>query len=239
MNRQVLVFSGLPFSGKSYLLKRVAELLASHQPVIVRMDPIRERLYGNRADTHVTRSEHLFKNEVTRYQILEHLVLGAPLVMVEMLMLTRADHQQPFVEMINRARKYILDIERECCLRDGQEPPTSPTKVDLRVVLAYASPAITAQRADTPSEERQRSSAAVMDLVGIGGALKIFEFPAPNLYVPLPVDTSDESGETTRHRLQEIVAFSRGEWSLPDDERECRLTRAQAYFQELKQLVLG
>ncbi len=98
MNRTVIVVSGLPYTGKSWQLRRMLSLPGFEDGIVVQMDEIRVGLYGHRSDTDVTRSEHLFKNEKTRNTVLEKLVLGHRLVLTEDSQLTVAGHQQPFVD---------------------------------------------------------------------------------------------------------------------------------------------
>ena len=137
-DRIVLIVSGSVCSGKSYLLKQLLQCPSLSGAATFRIDPIRQTLYGQRADTHITLTEHIFKNEWLRNEMLKALVLGAPVVAVEAVMLTRVGHQEPMMEMVARAEKYIQTIEREYALRDGVEPPTS-TKVKPKVLLCYTS----------------------------------------------------------------------------------------------------
>ena len=109
-NRTVLILSGLEYSGKSYLLKRLLDRPELADAKAFPTDPIRIELYGDRADTHVTKHEHIFKNEVGRFRMLKALVLGARVVVSEAVMLTRQNHQLPMVEMVRQACRYVRNI---------------------------------------------------------------------------------------------------------------------------------
>ena len=175
--------------------------------VVVRMDDVRVQLYGDRSDTHVTKSEHLFKNEKTRNLILEELILGAELVLTEAILLTEEGHQKPFLEMLERADNYVQVIEQEYAKRDNARTPDSPSMVFGRVILFHASLAATERRIE-------RSSA---DLQGLYGAVSVLEYP--KLYQPLVVDTSDESGPVHARQVEEIQDFVfRG--LLPSDQKQ-------------------
>ena len=163
MDRNVVVVSGLPYSGKSWYLKRLLELPEFEEAVSIRMDDARVALYGDRADTHVTRSEHLFKNEKTRNTILEKLVLGNSLLVTEVMMPTEEGHQRPFVEMIHRANDYVQAIEREYAVRDQEPMPNPASKVFLKVILFHSSLEVIRRRVADSSEERRLSNAGFFD----------------------------------------------------------------------------
>lgn len=102
-NTRILVgiFSGLVFSGKSFFRTWVMDLPEYKDAVFVAMDDIRQRFWPTRSDTHITKTEHVFKNEATRFEVKTRLIVEKPLaVFLEMVMLTREVHQRPFVEMV-------------------------------------------------------------------------------------------------------------------------------------------
>ncbi|KKW24242.1 MAG: hypothetical protein UY68_C0002G0018 [Parcubacteria group bacterium GW2011_GWF2_52_12] len=217
MDRIVVVASGLPYSGKSWQIQRMLGLPGFQKAVVVRMDDVRVQLYGDRSDTHVTKSEHLFKNEKTRNLILEQLVLGAELVLTEAILLTEEGHQKPFLEMLERADNYVQVIEQEYAKRDNARTPDSPSMVFGRVILFHASLAATERRIERSSADRRESNAAVFDLQGLYGAVSGLEYP--KLYQPLVVDTSDESGPVHARQVEEIQDFVfRG--LLPSDQKQ-------------------
>ena len=231
VNRLVLIVSGLQYSGKSYLLKRLLARLELADAVAFPIDPIRIALYGDRADTHVTKTEHLFKNEWSRYEMLRALVLGRRVVASEMVMLTRSGHQGPMLEMVARAEQYVQIIEREYAQRDGLPPPV-PSQVQLKVLLPYASLDCIAERLTANQEERRQSGSIVFDWRGMFGGYSQFEFPDASTYEPLYLDTSDESAAANEARLAEILAFLKDELDLKVLNSDRRL-QAQEYQRQI------
>lgn len=204
---------------------------------IVRMDKIRTQLYGERADTDITATEHLFKNEVTRYEILKLLVCGVPTVLNESVMLTVSKHQEPFVQMISKAQGYVEAIECEQYKQRGLPLPLHPTKVNLRVLLFFASPEVIAIRAARGhTEERTESFASFSNLRGMWNAVRQFEFPDNRHYSPLLVDTTDESLSAEEERMAEIQEFL-SEGKLDQRINEKRLQGAKKYHSELISII--
>jgi len=193
MDRKIVVFSGLNCGGKSHWLNRIRAHPRFECLPVVRMDDVRIALFGDRADTHITPSEHLYKNERVRQIILEHLVLGAEGVMTELILPTREGHQRPMLGLAERADAYVQAIEQESAKRDNLQLPT-PSRVHLRVILLHCS--LSAAKRRLESAERQRSGSAVFDMKGMRGATLLFEPPA--MYTPLILDTSLETPEAVR-----------------------------------------
>ena len=193
------------------------ELPCFQKAIVIRMDDVRVQLYGDRSDTHVTKSEHLFKNEKTRNLILEELILGAELVLTEASLLTEEGHQKPYLEMLKRAENYVQTIEQEYAKRDNARVPDPLSAVFGRVILFHASLAATERRIECSSADRRESNAAVFDLQGLYGAVSVLEYP--KLYQPLVVDTSDEFGTAYTRQVEEIQDFVfRG--LLPSDQKQ-------------------
>ncbi len=237
MDRTVFVASGMPYAGKSTILNRVLEAPYAKGATLVRMDDIRKKLYGDRGDTHVTKSEHLYKNEKVRNAILEALVLGAPMVATEAVMLTEKGHQKPFLDMVARADAYVKAIEAEARVRDELPEPATPSSVKPKVVLLYAATEVIVDRANRSMEERRKSNASIFDLTGIRGALEQFEFPL--LYQPLLIDTSDESELGLGKCLVEIDSFILETLEQSEDVFKQRKAEFVRSWEELKKIVIG
>ena len=206
--KQFLVVSGLPYAGKSYLLKHLLKQKEIAGAVELSLDKVRLKLFGTRPDHHITKTEHLFKNDCLRNGILEYLISGSRIVVSEATMLTREMHQKPIVEMVSKAEQLIQTIEREYCLRDNLPVPASPAIVQLKVVLCYASLKCVANRISSSQQERKCTGASVFDWIGMANGYSHFEFPDPLLsYEPLYLDTSDESDEANQSRIREVLAF--------------------------------
>ena len=141
------VISGLPRAGKTNLLERVTERPEYKSAVIVNMDEVGKKLWGDRqsaregsTDTELTDTEKILRNEGTRWDMKVQLVLhNAGIVFAEMPILTRDYHQRPLVEMVSNAEWYIQGIEKDLAIRNSQPLPANPSRVYLNVVLLYAS----------------------------------------------------------------------------------------------------
>ncbi|MDP2676846.1 MAG: AAA family ATPase [bacterium] len=206
-DRNIVVFSGLPFSGKSWLLKKILQQEEFKDADVVRLDEVFHRLYPGRADNHVTKSEHVYKNEELRNDILRLLILGKASIVTEAVMLTREVHQGAFVELTKKASEYIKAIEAEYAQRDGFSIPEIPSSVNLKVILCFANAKTIEQRASNRSEARKKDLAPVNTLKGTWNAYRQFEFPDKTTYMPLYIDTSDESDEAENVRMIEILTF--------------------------------
>lgn len=222
-DRVVVLCSGLTYAGKSHL---ITQLLADEElkryADVVRLDDVYRRLFNNRIDHEVTKTEHLYKNEVWRQDMLQRLVLGAaPVVISEAVMLTRRAHQQPFVDMLQRAQAYLEQIAIEKSL-------PAPT-IRFKPLLMFASPETIERRA---REDRGRDS-AVRGLADASISYLQFEFPEE--YEPLYLDTSLETAEANQGRIVEARAFING-GSLPSDNakrREAAVRAHQAFLQKI------
>ncbi len=203
MDRSMVIASGWQFTGKSYYLPIIAAMPEMLGAVTIRMDAILRELYGDRPDTHITKTEHLFKNYATRFAMLRELVLGARTLLTETVLLTEDGHQLPMLEMVKEAREYVQSIEREYAERD-HTPGLPIGQVSLRVILFHCSLECTERRIARAGGQA-RAFSPILNLVAMRGALTQFEYP--RAYVPLIVDTSDESPSAERARLEEMQVF--------------------------------
>ena len=227
MERKVILLSGINFTGKTWHEKHVIALPEADAPVLVDMDVIRANLYGTRPDKHITKTEHLYKNECVRNEVLRHLVLGAQSVMVNSVMQTRRLHQKPFVDMIRRASDYVSDIEREQALHDFRDDPEA--EVTFRPVVLYCSLDVLKSRIARKGADRRESKTLVFDLAAMSNSVLPYEHPVA--YSPLYLDTSDESAVAHASRIEDLQAYlSTG--IRPADHRE-RREQMIAYHEDI------
>lgn len=244
MDRYVNVISGLPRTGKSYLLNNIRRRPEYQDAEVVRMDKVGKRLYGERqatragsTTTELTLTEKRFRNDETRLEMRRQLVANnAEVILMETPLLTWRYHQRPLVEIVASAQWYVRGIEREIAERN-LEPYPFPSGVHLNVVLLYASPDVVRER--FKKEKRRKRATANSDAghvnIFLDAALK-FQFPDPEYYLPLLVDTTEESRAAQRQRVEEVLAFLRGE--IPKREVKLiysgRLPQAVSYLKETR-----
>ncbi|MBI2098125.1 MAG: hypothetical protein HYT49_00470 [Candidatus Wildermuthbacteria bacterium] len=223
----VVVFSGLVYSGKSFFRNWVMSLPEYKDAVLVSMDDTREFLWPGRSDAHITRTEHVFKNEATRFVVKAKLIVERPQVLfLEMMMLTRDSHQRPFVEMIHDAKRYLQAIEREEAERDGVLVPDMPIAVDFRCFYFYCDLAAVRRRIQYRLQEvGNPTNASVFDLEGFLRSARQVEIP-PFGYTPLYVNTADESPKALARQRAEVLAFLRGEMPISEEELRRRAEEA-------------
>ncbi|OHB13715.1 MAG: hypothetical protein A3G05_02190 [Candidatus Zambryskibacteria bacterium RIFCSPLOWO2_12_FULL_45_14] len=234
------VFSGLVFSGKSFFRNWVMGLPEYKDAVFVSADAVRNRLYGDRSDTHITKTEHVFKNEVTRSDVKTKLIVERPpAVFLEMVMLTREAHQRPFVEMVESANLYLQTIEQEEVQRDGKPVPESSVKVDFKCVYFYCDLETVKRRVGYRQRELETcgnvTNASVFDLNGFLRGAQQIEIP-PVGYTPLYLNTSDESEGALYRQHEEVLSFLRGEMPVDEKELERREAEAIAFLEQARQL---
>lgn len=245
MDRYVNVISGLPRTGKSYLLKDIKRQPEYLDAVIVRMDKVGRRLYGKRqatragsTTTELTPIEKIFRNDETRLEMRRQLVAyNAGVILMETPLLTREYHQQPLVEIVANAQWYIGGIEKELADRNSQPLPSKESEVHLKVVLLYASPDVVRERFEKESKRKiptANSDAGHINIF-LDAAVK-FQFPDSNCYVPLLVDTTEESHAAHLKRVEEVSSFLRGD-ILPEELLSInskRMPKAVAYLEEAR-----
>lgn len=241
-DRRILVgvFSGLVFSGKSFFRTWVMSLPEYKDTVFVAMDDVRQRFWPTRSDTHITKTEHVFKNEATRFEVKTKLIVERPpAVFLEMVMLTREAHQRPFVEMVKSADWYLQAIEREEAERDGKPTPESPITVDFRCIYFYCDLETVKRRIGYRQRELETvgniTSASVFDFDGFLCVTRQIEIP-PLGYIPLYLNTSDESQEALNRQRNEVLSFLRGEMPISEEELERRAAEAVAILDQARGL---
>ncbi len=240
MVRNVNIISGLTLSGKSRLLSQLTQHPEFRDAAVVSMDEVRMRYWGSRGGggkNDLTPTEKIYRNKLVRDEIRNLLVTSdVPSVLVEVPMLTREHHQKPMVAMIGEAREYVLVIELEKAGISEKES-SEPSDVSLNVVLVYCDVSTAKRRL----EWRQRETAGISDVQDIGFFLRIalqFELPSEDIYLPLPIDTSNEGSLAEISRLVEIVKFLKGEKPPREILRE-RMKIAEATLKATQEIARG
>ncbi len=240
-NNQVIlvsVFSGLVFSGKSFFRNWVMSLPEYKDAVFVSMDDVRQRFWPTRSDVHIVKIEHVFKNEATRFEVKTKLIVERPqAVFLEMVMLTRKAHQVPFVEMLESANWYLQTIEREEAERDGKPIPELPITVHFRCIYFYCDLEAVRRRIAYRQRELETvgniTNASVFDFDGFLRGARQIEIP-PAGYIPLYLNTSDESQESLVHQREEVFSFLRGEMPISEEELKRRVAEAVAMLEQVR-----
>ncbi|MSU73608.1 hypothetical protein EXS56_00515 [Candidatus Kaiserbacteria bacterium] len=207
----------------SLLLQR-EELLGA---AVVRLDDVYRRLYGDRPDGETTETEHLFKNEVWRQEILQHIVIGSSLILADAVMLTEQNHQFPFIEMIGRAQQYVRDIAKE------KNQKEDAVIVVPKILLLYADPETVRRRADT--DRGNRGLSPIGSLSSAKNAYSQFEFP--KIYEPLYLNTSIETTEAEEERVLKAISFIRGEYALGPTNEDRKREAVESYEHIIKELA--
>jgi hypothetical protein len=177
------------------------ELPEFKDATIVRADDIRDRYWGGRK---LQFGEADFIYELTRTEIKKLLVIDrVKTVMVEMPLRESALHQEPLVEMANSAQSYLRAIDRI----DGVEHT-----VDLRVALLYAHLPVIVDRLERRRKAENAHNANIFSLEGYLNTTDRYQ--EPRAYVPLSLNTTDESA-AAQSRMQEAMLRFFLDGSLP------------------------
>jgi len=232
------VFSGLTLSGKSFFRTWAMNLPEYKLAVFVAMDDVRQRLWPARSSN--TKTEHVFKNEATRFEVKTRLIVEKPPVMfLEMGMLTREAHQRPLMEMVESANGYLQAIEREQAERDGKPIPESFPAVDFRCVYFYCDAEAVKRRITYRQLELETlGNASGTDVFNFDGFLqgaRQIEIP-PAGYTPLYVNTSDESQEGLARQREEVLSFLKGEMPISEEELQRRASEAVTILDKIRRL---
>jgi hypothetical protein len=234
------MFSGLVFSGKSFFRNWAMGLPEFQNAQTVAMDDIRKLLWGDKSDTEITKTEHVFKNEATRFEVKKRLIIERPPAMfLESVMLTKEAHQKPFAEMIDNANWYLQTIEKEEATRDGLQPPEQSIKVDFRCIYLYCDLETVRRRIEYRLREvaasGDTSNASVFDFEGFLRGARQIEIP-PVHYTPLYINTSNESSCALEKQHQEILSFLREGIPIDTEEHQRRADEAVTILDQARKL---
>ena len=207
------IFSGTIFGGKSTTLEYIHGLPQYLNTDIIKMDEIRLNVFNSNRP--LLKTEHVFKNEATRFELKKKIISERPrIIFSEMVMLTRKDHQKPLVDMVIDTKRYLQ------CIHDEERVPMNntlkPSDLDLRVILFFCDTDAVVRRIQYRNNNIKEE--------GRGGLFRITweqwvdhmqEFEIPVDYEPLLIDTSDESLNGIARNQMEALRFLSGE---PVDE---------------------
>lgn len=228
-DRQIIVCSGLMGAGKTQLLMQLYPDYAKGNTRLVRMDEVQEKYWGEfRKGQLLTHTERIYRNELTRNEIKNALIIdGAETVFVELPMLTRRNHQRPFVEMVRNTQSYLQAIERE---RSGNMEITGP-EINLKVLLLYCSPETIRRRL----AERQGETGInpdALDMEDFLIAARQFEFPDKTTYLPFPINTSDPTINVLEEANDFLMQGHRTTPRARSTHRQ-RMSEARGYLSEV------
>ena len=204
----VCVVSGPTLSGKSHLLNWLRSLPEYRNTTLIEMDKIRLSIFGNRK---LTDTEHVFKNEATLHALKTKLITDRPkIVFLEMGLPTETKHQKPLLATIADAQRYIDAIETEASQRQLNCSP----KINLKVILNYCDEETVKRRISYRlSRPDLDSSTNVFDIETWLRDMSLL-FEVPQIYQPLPINTSDESESIVQEYRQEVLSFINGSWPI-------------------------
>lgn len=230
--KNINIVSGLICTGKSRILKLLRQQREFHNAYSLRLDDVGVQYWGKHAN--LTKHEKVFRNEVMRFIIKQRLVIyDTSQILLEMPMLTRAYHQEPFVDMIRDTQRQLRLIEPERVAQGRKALDGLPCFVNLNVVLLYCDIETVRKRIERKVSLLDTGNNPVIDMTNIYDTALQFEMPKS--YYPLLINTSDESPEAEQQRLCEITAFFH--WGRRIDQKiaEDRLCEAHACLDQLQQ----
>ena len=205
--RKLILVCGLSATGKSRGADYVMNLFPREDPRFFDMDEVREKTWGERAKN-LTSEEHRFKNKLTRNEVQKAFVLGARIVVLNMVMPSKNSHQKPFVEMVRETERMLsqIEFEREVGGWDpGPHPDAYKITIDVRALWFDCDQETARKRL----EERAKNP-HVSDLTDIKIWLRnkaTFEPPDGENYPFIRVDTTDESVDAEQRRQTAIKDF--------------------------------
>lgn len=232
--KNVNVISGLICVGKSRILKLLRQQEQFHNAYYIRLDDVGIEYWGKYA--HLTKHEKVFRNEVMRFIIKQQMIVqDTEQILIEMVMLTRKYHQEPFVEMIRDTQRQLRLIEPEQVAQGRKAISGLPCFVNLNVVLLYCDVETVRKRITKRAASLNTGNSPIIDMAGVYDTALQFEMPES--YYPLLINTSDESPKAEQKRLQEITAFFFWGKQIDQKTAEDRLCEAREYLDQLKQLA--
>ncbi|OGN02472.1 MAG: hypothetical protein A2655_01985 [Candidatus Yanofskybacteria bacterium RIFCSPHIGHO2_01_FULL_43_42] len=207
MGKKLILVCGLGTTGKSYWSNIIMALLAPSNPVLIDLDEVRNRYWGDRALT-LSDEEHIYKNKLTRQEVQRAFIVDrANVVIVNMTMLTKEGHQKPFMQMIQETEEILIRIEVESALKNLRIVPAVVTPINVRALWMDCDLEATRRRLQARQSSHSVVASDVLDIKVFEHGRKRFEPPDGEYYPYLRVDTSDESPEADRKRLVEIFDF--------------------------------
>ena len=228
--RHINILSGLICTGKSAYLRKLMGRPEFRDATTVSLDDIGILYWGRRT---MTGTEKIYRNQLAREEVQRRIIVdGAQTVLLEMVMLTRKKHQEPFVRMVADTEQYLRLIETERAKIGQRQFVQDDSNVRLNVVLLYCS----LERVQERIERRKREGNSNSPVLSMDGVLHAaIQFEMPEVYDSLPLDTTDECEEAECNRMQEITAFFLREEKPTQAVFDTRMNEARKCLYELKQ----
>lgn len=200
--RNIHVLSGLICTGKSAYLKKLMRWHEFRNATTIGLDDVGIRYWGNRA---MTTTEKVYRNQLAREEIQRRIIVdNAKTVLVEMVMLTMKNHQEPFMRMIAETEHYLQRIEPERARMEQRPPLHDDGGINVNVVLFYCS----LERMRERIERRKSEGSNNSPVFSMDGALHAaIQFEMPEVYDPLLINTTDENVDAELERMREMKAF--------------------------------
>lgn len=225
------VLSGLICVGKSTYLEQLTRVPEFRDAVSVSLDEVGVRHWGGRT---MTKTEKVYRNQLAREEVQRRIIVdGAENVLLEMVMLTRKNHQEPLIRIVEETERYLRVIEPERAALEGKELPEGYGTINLNVVLLYCSLDRVRERILRRSLSGDSYNSPVLSMEGVFDAAVQFELP--EVYEPLPINTTEEGARAEQERMQEIMAFFlRGERPAKEVIR-LRMKEAEMHLGQLQE----
>lgn len=103
--RNICVLSGLECTGKTTYLRKLMSRSEFRDAISISLDDVGVRYWRQRV---MTRTEKVYRNQLAREEIERRIIVdGVKTVLLEMVMLTRKNHQNPFVRMVAETKDYL------------------------------------------------------------------------------------------------------------------------------------
>src|SRR3989344_7928843 len=131
--RNINILSGLICVGKSTYLKRLLNLPEFQHAISLSLDDVGLRYWGRRV---MTKTEKVYRNRLAREEIQRRIIVdGAQQILIEMVMLTRKNHQEPFALTVRETEYYLHAIEPERAAFEGKPLSKDYGMINLNVIL--------------------------------------------------------------------------------------------------------
>lgn len=222
-HRYINIISGHMGAGKSFYFKLLTSLPENKKRWVLTLskDEVIAKYFGNRtpewpaddfSQEHMlaifdkmTPQERIYAEELLRVDVERAILAGGfDKIFLDASMRSREKHQESFVAMVRKVERLLGLIAGENADRQGLLPPVPAPRVELQVVFLYCD----------FETLRRRMAARWPDLPPDQIPPPVLEtFPGielPEAYPFLAVDTSDETPDAERRRIEKIKNFFSG-----------------------------
>ncbi|MDP3794818.1 MAG: hypothetical protein Q8R13_02715 [bacterium] len=219
------------FQGDYALITSLDEIRRQYWGPLLEAMPANETGRSRRLYDVMSEEERIFSNKLLRDTI-QHAILfkGKTLVVADALMLTRKDHQEPFLAMLTETEALVRSGEAKRAGLAGILPPDPPSSIAFRPVLLFADFAAHARRI------RRRSTRPPDEaLIPFFETTAQYEFP--EVYTPLTLENSGDDPNLWRELIESARRYILGLWSPTERIVRERLTAAKAEIAPIKEEV--